>query len=251
MFSIFTVLKLFERGMDVCFGITLAMLLYRQRNLFFDLRQVRIAMDMMPTQQDKYLFAMLRLSILWLGAWHFGETVFYYAIYVTDKMMVVHHITTVAVAGFIWFMEAYNGYVAIPLMGHYVVTVLPIGMVYSAYASLYVAVIISGFVLWGMGHFSHVGSTERRATKAFVILIIMHTLNLVEFGFTTKKVCQDQYWRMALYMIAWGIGGMLSISWYTPFRKLLGCHLNADGRRETVYPSCLVFHQVGDLHWVS
>lgn len=232
---VLNVLKSFERCMDFGFAIFLILLLVRKRHLFLDLRHVRIPAYHITLQKDRFLFNLFKLSILWLAAWHFGETVYYYAIYVQDKMMVVHHITTISVAAFIWYLELYNGYVAIPLLGHYIVTLWPMGLVYSAYASLYVAVVCVGFLLWGFGHFEHVKGAERRAIKAFVVIIILHTLNLVEFGFTTKKICQDQYWRLAMYIFGWSIGAFLLIIHYTPFRRnYLPYHVNSDGCHESV-----------------
>lgn len=176
--------------MDAAFGIMLLILLIRRYKLFLNLSNLYLCpCHFRESRHDLMLFYVFQISILWLGIWHFGETVYYYAFNMTDRLLVVHHVLTVILAAWILEMKFFNGYVALPLAGHYVVTVAQVGFVYTMYASMYVAILLwAVFMLWN-GHYGWVSKGKIRAGRMLIVLTFMHTCNLLEFGFSTRIEC--------------------------------------------------------------
>jgi hypothetical protein len=193
------ILELAAHGIDLFLALPLLFLLYRQRRLFLNLSVLNISWADMrrAPPSERWAYAVHRWAFLWLALWHLGETVVLYAIRSTDLMLVVHHVLTVLLAAWIVLFQFYCVYSAIPLFFHYIVSgsnllkalfgELPILFaVYPFYIATYLVVVAGGLLLNAYGHFDWLRGRKRHEMYFITLFTIIHVLNLLQFGFSTR-----------------------------------------------------------------
>lgn len=249
MLYLLIALRYAEYGVDTCFGACLLYLLYRRRALFLDLATLRVGWRHIDrhSKWETTAYALHRWAYVWLGTWHLGESAYLYIVRSCDRLLVVHHMLTAALAAWIVCFEFYNGYSAIPLLFHYGVSASHLARlltgghplydsVYPFYVATYALVLAAGLKLNAERRFEYLSVREYREMMFIAIFTVIHMLNLVEFGFTTRISSAAALWlaiavgACAAAIPAWALW------WYTFGSPAAAARRTEWARRHAAWP---------------
>lgn len=210
--------KTIEIGLDTCFAVALSLLVLRNPLLMLNAQHAKLRdANFRLNTLDRALMCMYRYSIIWLGVWHLAVLIAYYPLGQTDRLLLVHHALTVVMAILIHQFGFYNVYITLPLLGHYVVTLLPFGITYTLYASIYVGIVLWLGTLIAAGAYDAYPANFRVEGHALFMVVVVHTGNLLEFGFSTRlESMRELYAMLPLFMLGVTATLLILAAFYLP-----------------------------------